>query len=71
MKIVTWASPDAGAGGEIDEAGRAGLLHGDLVLDLEALGGWAARNGAGAGAGAARYDAGAAAARAGGHGGGA
>jgi fumarylacetoacetate (FAA) hydrolase len=48
VKIVTWASPDAGAGGEIDEAGRAGLLHGDLVLDLETLGNWAARNGAGA-----------------------
>jgi fumarylacetoacetate (FAA) hydrolase len=48
VKIVTWADPNAGTSGEIDEAGRAGLLHGDLVLDLEALGGWAARNGAGA-----------------------
>ncbi|HEU0028715.1 MAG TPA: fumarylacetoacetate hydrolase family protein [Ktedonobacterales bacterium] len=46
MKIVSWASPDTGTGGEIDEVGRAGLLHGDLVLDLEALGAWAARNGA-------------------------
>ncbi|HEX9036547.1 MAG TPA: fumarylacetoacetate hydrolase family protein [Ktedonobacterales bacterium] len=45
MKIVTWADPNVGT--EIDDAGRAGLLHGDLALDLEALGGWAARNGAG------------------------
>jgi fumarylacetoacetate (FAA) hydrolase len=51
VKIVTWADPKGGV--EIDEAGRAGLLRGDLVLDLEALGAWAARNGAGAGAGAA------------------
>jgi fumarylacetoacetate (FAA) hydrolase len=45
VKIVTWADPNTGA--EIDDAGRAGLLQGNLALDLEALGAWAARNGAG------------------------
>lgn len=47
MKIVTWADPHAGADADRDEAGRAGLLHGDLVLDLETLSDWASRHGAG------------------------
>jgi fumarylacetoacetate (FAA) hydrolase len=47
VKIVTWADTTNGA--PIDGVGRAGLLRGDLALDLEALGRWAARNGAGAG----------------------
>lgn len=46
MKIVTWADRNDEAE-ERDDVGRAGLLHGDLLLDLETLGAWAARNGAG------------------------
>jgi fumarylacetoacetate (FAA) hydrolase len=37
MKLVTYVTPDDGA------AGRAGVMHGDLVLDLERLGTWARR----------------------------
>lgn len=48
MKIVTYAPAEASNPARDDE-GRAGVLLGDLMLDLEALGAWAARNGAGAG----------------------
>ncbi|HLZ25194.1 MAG TPA: fumarylacetoacetate hydrolase family protein [Ktedonobacterales bacterium] len=41
MKLVTYVTePSAGR-----EDGRAGVLHGDLVLDVAALSIWAARNG--------------------------
>ena len=43
MKIVTYVP----AGDSRQSEGHAGLLHDDLILDLAALGGWAARNGAG------------------------
>ncbi len=43
MKIVTYVPANATPQSE----GRAGLLHDDLILDLAALGEWAARNGAG------------------------
>ncbi len=39
MKLVTYVAPGA------DTAERAGVLHGDLVLDLERLGAWARREG--------------------------
>lgn len=45
MKIVTYVPVEAAAYSD----GRAGLLRNELILDLEALGVWAARNGAGAG----------------------
>lgn len=43
MKFVTYVPASAAAHSE----GRAGLLHDDVILDLAALGVWAARNGAG------------------------
>ncbi len=43
MKIVTYVPADAAPESE----GRAGLLHDEMILDLAALGAWAARNGAG------------------------
>ena len=45
MKIVTYVPADAAPESE----GRAGLLHDEMILDLAALGAWAARNGAGSG----------------------
>jgi fumarylacetoacetate (FAA) hydrolase len=45
VKIVTYVPANAAPHSE----GRAGLLHDDLILDLAALGAWAAHNGAGAG----------------------
>jgi fumarylacetoacetate (FAA) hydrolase len=47
VKIVTWTDRNDAAAQERDDAGRAGLLLGDQLLDLETLGAWAARNGAG------------------------
>ncbi|MGH2504677.1 MAG: hypothetical protein ACRDID_19380, partial [Ktedonobacterales bacterium] len=41
VKIVTYLPKDAAAHSE----GRAGLLTDDAILDLAALGAWAARNG--------------------------
>ncbi|HEX2349019.1 MAG TPA: hypothetical protein VHI51_11365 [Ktedonobacterales bacterium] len=46
MKIVTYLPKDAPAHSE----GRAGLLRDDAILDLAALGAWAAHNGVAAGA---------------------
>src|SRR5262249_35957829 len=51
MKLVTYVlsgPADASKQAATDPNGpkRAGLLHGDLVLDLASLGRWAARNGA-------------------------
>src|SRR5262249_52393421 len=51
MKLVTYVllgTDDASEQAATDPDGprRAGLLHGDLVLDLASLGRWAARSGA-------------------------
>ncbi len=42
MKLVTYVP----AGTEASSQGYAGVLHGEMVLDLAALGAWAARHGA-------------------------
>ena len=45
MKLLTYSATDVATDAEAADEGRAGVLHGDAVLDLARLLAWAERNG--------------------------